>query len=59
MERCVTFANVDSLKLSLEAAEAARNYAEGIVDKVRGPLLVLDAELRVKTASLASMRSSG
>jgi two-component system CheB/CheR fusion protein len=49
----LTFANIDSLKLSLEAAEVARLYAEGIVDTVRGPLLVLDAELRVKTANRA------
>ncbi len=49
----LTFGNIDSLKRSLEAAEAARLYAEGIVNTVREPLVVLDGDLRVKTASRA------
>ena len=53
----LTFANIDSLKRSLQAAEAARSHAEGIVDTVTEPLLVLDGKLRVKTASRAFYRT--
>ncbi len=41
------------MKRGLQTLEDARNYAEAIVDTVREPLLVLDAELRVKSASRA------
>jgi two-component system CheB/CheR fusion protein len=37
----------------LEAVQQARAYAEQIVETVRDPLLVLDAELRVQTANQA------
>ncbi len=37
----------------LEALRRARDYAESIVANVRVPLVVLDAALRVKTASVA------
>ena len=49
----LTFVNINSLKRSLELAEISRNYAEGIVDTVREPMVVLDGELRVNTASRA------
>ena len=49
----LTFVNIDSLKRSLQVAEISRNYAEGIVDTVREPLLVLDSKLLVRTASRA------
>src|SRR6185295_1916758 len=42
----VTFSDV-----AAEALHEARRYAEAIVDTVREPLLVLDAELRVQTAN--------
>jgi two-component system CheB/CheR fusion protein len=47
----LTFGDIDSLKHSLGEAETARAYAEGIVDTLREPLLILDGDLRVKTAS--------
>jgi len=40
-----------------EAVEEARYYAEGIVDTVREPLIVLDADLRVSSASRAFYRT--
>jgi two-component system CheB/CheR fusion protein len=49
----LTFTNIDSLKRSLDISEAARKYAVQIVDTVREPLLVLDGELHVITASRA------
>lgn len=47
----LTFTNVDSLKRSLETSEQWRNYAEGIVDTIQTPLLVLDGQLHVKSAN--------
>ncbi len=49
----LTFVNINALKRSLQIAELSREYAENIVDTVREPLVVLDGELRVKTASRA------
>ncbi len=43
--------DVDALKKSLKAAEEARDYAEGLIETVREPLLVLDADLRVQRAT--------
>jgi two-component system, chemotaxis family, CheB/CheR fusion protein len=48
-----TFNDVTRLKRSEEAMEAARNYAEGIVETVREALLVLDSDLRVVSANRA------
>ncbi len=47
--------NSRNLELSLlnTSLRVARNYAESIVANIRSPLLVLDAEFRVKTASAA------
>ncbi len=36
-----------------EQVTAARNYAEAIIDTMRGPLLVLDTSLRIRTANAA------
>ncbi|HEV8712904.1 MAG TPA: chemotaxis protein CheB [Candidatus Binatia bacterium] len=47
----LTFVDVTDLKRAEEAAHAAQAYAEGIVDTVREPLLVLDAHLRVRSAN--------
>jgi len=44
---------VDALKRGLADAEEARDYAEAILAMVRDPLIVLDGELRVKTANSA------
>jgi two-component system, chemotaxis family, CheB/CheR fusion protein len=49
----MTVIDVDTLKRSLLQAQVARAYAEAIVETVHEPLLVLDADLRVKTANRA------
>ena len=43
--------NIDELKLSKQAAVAARDYAESIVRTVRDPLLILNSDLSVHTAN--------
>jgi two-component system CheB/CheR fusion protein len=43
--------DVDALKKSLKAAEEARDYAEGLIETVREPLVVLDSDLRVQRAT--------
>jgi two-component system CheB/CheR fusion protein len=49
----MTVIDVDTLKRSLVQAQAALAYAEAIVETVREPLLILDADLRVKAANRA------
>lgn len=53
----ITFVDVDSLKQSLRAAEHAREYAEGIVDTVWEPLLILNRDLRVYRAAPSFYRA--
>jgi PAS domain S-box-containing protein len=48
-----TIQDIDPLKRGLEAAEEARDYAEGMIETVREPLVVLDADLRVQRATPA------
>jgi two-component system, chemotaxis family, CheB/CheR fusion protein len=43
--------DIDALKRSAATVEAARNYAEAIVETVQVPLLVLEADFRVNTAN--------
>ena len=43
--------DIDALKRSTTIVEAARNYAEAIVETVQVPLLVLEANFRVNTAN--------
>ncbi len=43
----LTFLDIDALKRGLQAAERARDYAEGMIETVREPLVVLDSDLRV------------
>ena len=45
--------DIDALKRSAATLEAARNYAEAIVETVQVPLLVIEADLRVNTANRA------
>jgi len=47
----VALLDIDAVKRSLEEASEARDFAEAIVETVRGPLLVLDAKLRVERAT--------
>jgi two-component system CheB/CheR fusion protein len=49
----IALVDIDALKRSLEQAREASEYAEAIVDTARGPLVVLDSDLRVKTANQA------
>jgi two-component system, chemotaxis family, CheB/CheR fusion protein len=43
--------DIDALKRSTATVEAARNYAEAIVETVQVPLLVLESDFRVNTAN--------
>jgi two-component system, chemotaxis family, CheB/CheR fusion protein len=43
--------DIDVLKRSASTLEQARNYAEGIVETVQVPLIVLDADFRVNKAN--------
>ena len=47
----VTFADISVLKLAEREIEASRAYANSIVDTIRQPLVVLDHELRIVSAS--------
>jgi two-component system CheB/CheR fusion protein len=49
----VVFFDIDTLKRTLQAAEEARDYAEGLIETVREPLIVLDSDLRVERATSA------
>jgi two-component system CheB/CheR fusion protein len=49
----ITLFDIDRLKKSMEELEAAHKYALRIVDTIKDPLLVLDRDLRVRTANPA------
>ncbi len=49
----IIFFDIDTLKRTLRAAEEARDYAEGLIETVREPLIVLDADLRIARATSA------
>ena len=49
----LTFTDVTQVKQSAKLVEDAKVFAENIVETVRIPLLVLDAETRVKSANTA------
>lgn len=51
------FRDVSDRRRAERAAEDARSYAEGIVETVRDPLVVLDESLRVVTANRAFYRA--
>ncbi|HTB13323.1 MAG TPA: CheR family methyltransferase [Bryobacteraceae bacterium] len=44
----VTFLDIDEVTRALETAEASRDFAEGMVETVQHPLLVLDHELHIQ-----------
>ena len=48
-----TNSDIDALKRGLAASEAARQYAEALIEIVQQPLMVLDADLRVRRATSA------
>ncbi len=47
----MVFLDIDALKHQAAISEAARDYAEAIVETVQTPLVVLDAALRVDTVN--------
>ena len=47
----VAFIDINEMKNSLDSAEWSKNYAEAIIAAIRYPLLVLDKNLRVISAS--------
>lgn len=49
----ITYTDIDTVKKSLALSNDAREYAEAIVETVREPLLVLDANLHVKSVNEA------
>ncbi|PZO35283.1 MAG: ATPase [Shackletoniella antarctica] len=49
----LVFVDIDALKRHAATLEAARNYAEAIVETVQTPLVVLDVDLQVNTANRA------
>ncbi|OPY58060.1 MAG: sensory histidine kinase AtoS [Pelotomaculum sp. PtaU1.Bin035] len=49
----ITYADIDKIKKSLALSDEAREYAEAIVETVREPLLILDANLHVKSVNKA------
>jgi two-component system CheB/CheR fusion protein len=53
----LTFVDVDDVTKALDAAISARDFAEGIVETVQHPLLVLDSDLRVRRATSAYYRT--
>jgi len=48
--------DIDTVRRALAQAHEAREFADAIVETVRHPLLVLDGDLRVKTANHAFYR---
>ncbi|RKT44568.1 chemotaxis protein CheB [Thiocapsa rosea] len=52
----ITFVDISERKRGEDAVHAARAFAEAIVDAIREPLVVLDAELRVISANRAFYR---
>jgi two-component system CheB/CheR fusion protein len=55
----LTFIDVDEVTRALDRAEHARRFADGIVETVQHPLLILDAELRVTRATRAFYETFG
>ena len=49
----IVFVDIDPLKRTLRAAEEARDYAEGMIETVREPLVVIDRDLRIQRATPA------
>jgi two-component system CheB/CheR fusion protein len=51
--------DIDTLKRSEQAIAGAREYADSIIETIREPLLVLDAELRVERVNRAFYKTFG
>jgi two-component system, chemotaxis family, CheB/CheR fusion protein len=55
----ITFADISELKVAEREIEAARAYSNSIVETVRQPLVVLDGDLRIISASRAFYETFG
>jgi PAS domain S-box-containing protein len=55
----ITARDVDAVTRASERMEAARKYAQDIVDALRSGVLVLDRDLRVRSANAAFVRMFG
>ncbi|MFN2400033.1 MAG: CheR family methyltransferase [Gemmatimonadaceae bacterium] len=53
----ITFLDIDELKRASIQLDESRRFAQGIVETVREPLLVLDSKLRVVSANIAFYRT--
>jgi PAS domain S-box-containing protein len=53
----ITFIDVDDVTQALARAEEARDFAEGMVETVQHPLLVLDRNLRIQRATSSFYRT--
>lgn len=49
----VALVDIDALKRSVEEVQTSRDFSEAVVATVREPLLVLDADLRIRSANTA------
>ena len=47
----IALVQIDEIKQAMEKVNDARLYAEAIIETIKSPLLILDRDLRVKTAS--------
>jgi two-component system CheB/CheR fusion protein len=52
----ITFTDISERKRAEQAIEAARSYSDSIIDTIRQPLVVLDEDLRVVSASRSFYR---
>jgi two-component system CheB/CheR fusion protein len=55
----LTFIDIDDVTRALDRTEEARRFADGIVETVQHPLLILDGDLRVKRATAAFYETFG
>jgi two-component system CheB/CheR fusion protein len=53
----ITFADISEVKVAQRESQAARAYSEGIIATIEQPLVVLDTELRVVSASTSFYRA--
>src|SRR5271156_5082911 len=53
----ITFADISEIKAAEREIRAARAYSDNIIDTIRQPLVVLDAELRVVSANRSFYRT--
>lgn len=55
----LTMIDIDQIRRARNAADAAREFAESLIDSVQTPLLVLQRDLRVRTANRAFLAAYG